>query len=118
MNVFPSFIDQLPAVDIGVPGVVVRVLIGTQSVAFIAVLEDASVSPHRHGAQWGIVVSGAVELTIEGEVRTYVAGDSYHISAGLEHGAKLLAGSRLIEVFEDRDRFSPSSSDDPAAIGA
>ncbi|WP_257883658.1 cupin domain-containing protein [Roseobacter insulae] len=62
--------------------------------------------PHAHGAQWGTVVEGGIEFTIGGEVRVYRQGDSYSIHSGVEHGAMIEAGTRVIDVFEEFDRYA------------
>ena len=50
-------------------------------------------------------VDELAEFTIGGETRTYRAGDSYSIPAGVEHGALIKAGTRVIDVFEEADRY-------------
>ena len=62
------------------------------------------IPPHSHGEQWGIVVQGEMDLTVGGETKRYRAGDSYHIPAGVEHGATFLTHFRAIDVFADVDR--------------
>lgn len=108
---FPPFIDRLPEVHL-IDGVRVRVLVGEQSVAFIEVLEDVSVSPHKHGAQWGIVLAGQVVLQREGIECIYTDNDTYFIDAGVTHGARLARGSKLIEFFEEPDRFKVQPGDE------
>ena len=76
-------------------------------VVFFDIDPIGEIPPHSHGEQWGIVVEGAMELTIGGVTRTYRAGDSYHIPAGVEHGAKFLSHFRTIDVFADADRYRP-----------
>ena len=48
-----------------------------------------------------------MELTIGGETRRYGPGDSYHIPAGVTHGARFLSHFRAIDVFADADRYQP-----------
>lgn len=60
---------------------------------------------HAHGAQWGTVVGGEIEFTIGGVTKVYRPGDSYAIPAGVEHGAQIKAGTRVIDVFEEADRY-------------
>jgi quercetin dioxygenase-like cupin family protein len=105
-NAYPEFIRGLPKVDIPLPGV--RGWLSQakdHQVVFFDIDPIGEVPPHSHGEQWGIVVEGAMELTIGGETRTYRAGDSYHIPAGVEHGAKFLSHFRAIDVFADVDRY-------------
>lgn len=77
----------------------------TGLVAFFTFFKNMELPPHSHGAQWGTVVEGQIELTIGGETRIYKAGDSYSISAGVEHSAHIKAGTRVIDVFEEADRY-------------
>jgi quercetin dioxygenase-like cupin family protein len=105
-NAYPEFIRGFPKVDIPLPGV--RGWLSQakdHQVVFFDIDPIGEVPPHSHGEQWGIVVEGAMELTIGGETRTYRAGDSYHIPAGVEHGAKFLSHFRAIDVFADVDRY-------------
>ena len=46
--------------------------------------------PHTHGGQWGIVVSGPLHLTVDGEATTYDPGETYEIPSGAEHSADFL----------------------------
>ena len=75
-------------------------------VAFFTFLKDIELPPHSHGAQWGTVVEGQIEFTIGGVTKLYKAGDSYSIPAGVEHGALIKSGTRVIDAFEDADRYA------------
>jgi quercetin dioxygenase-like cupin family protein len=56
--------------------------------------------PHSHpNEQVGYVVSGSVDLTLEGKTQTLRAGDSYYVPSGLVHGVKALEDTVLIDVF-------------------
>ncbi|MEO1637857.1 MAG: cupin domain-containing protein [Pseudomonadota bacterium] len=50
-------------------------------------------------------MEGALELTIGGVTKTYHPGDSYDIPAGVEHSAKVKAGARVVDAFEEADRY-------------
>jgi quercetin dioxygenase-like cupin family protein len=71
----------------------------------IEVFQDISLPAHSHLGQWGTVVEGCVELTMDGQTKAYKPGESYNILAGVEHAAKVYAGSKVIEVFEEPDRY-------------
>ncbi len=105
---FAKMILQLPQADIPLPGV--RAWISQAAdhqVVFFDIEPIGEVPPHTHGAQWGIVVDGEMDLTIGGETRRYGPGDSYHIPAGTVHGAKIISHFRAIDVFADADRYKP-----------
>jgi len=105
---FPPMITDLPEADIPFPGV--RGWISqapTHQVVFLDIDPIGVVAPHSHGEQWGIVVEGAMELTIGGVTRRCGPGDSYHIPAGVEHGARFLSRVRVIDMFGDVARYRP-----------
>jgi quercetin dioxygenase-like cupin family protein len=52
-------------------------------------------------------VSSRLHLTIDGEPTTYEPGETYDIPAGAEHSAIFEAGTCVIDVFQDPDRYSP-----------
>lgn len=107
-SAFPEFITKWPKAKVPLDGV--RGWISQAAdhqVVFFDIDPIGEVPPHSHGEQWGIVVEGAMKLTIGGVTRTYRAGDSYHIPAGVEHGARFLSHFRAIDVFADADRYSP-----------
>ena len=108
---FPDLIMSLPEADIPFPGVRGWLAqAANRLVVFFDIEPIGEVPPHRHGEQWGIVVEGEMELTIGGHTDVYRKGDSYHIPAGVEHGAKFLTRVRAIDVFADVDRYKPISN--------
>ncbi len=103
---YPAMITNLPRVDLPLEGVTGWLLQATkQQVVFFEIQAGCSVPPHSHGEQWGIVVEGKMDLTIEGRTRRCQPGDSYHIPAGAVHGARFLTRFRAIDVFADADRY-------------
>lgn len=103
---WPEFIHALPQADLPLEGLRGWLLNGeTAQLLFLEALEETQVPMHSHGAQWGIVVEGSMEFTADGSTNTVTQGTSYSIPAGKEHGALLHKGVRVIDVFEDRDRY-------------
>ena len=106
MTSYPELIESLPDIDLDLAGVRGKLLQGVdRQVVFFEIEPIGEIPMHRHGAQWGIVVEGEMELTIGGVTRRYGPGDSYFIPAGVEHGAKFLSRVRAIDVFADADRY-------------
>jgi quercetin dioxygenase-like cupin family protein len=108
---YPEFLTRLPRADIPFDGV--RGWISQapdHQVVFMDIDPIGEVSPHSHGEQWGVVIEGRMELTIDDETRTYGPGDTYHIPAGVVHRAKFLSHFRTIDVFADVDRYQPMPS--------
>ena len=104
---YPEMITSLPEADIPFKGV--RGWISQapdRQVVFMDIEPIGEVARHQHGEQWGVVVEGEMELTIGEQTRRYRAGESYHIPAGVEHGAKFLTHVRVIDVFAEADRYA------------
>ncbi len=106
---FPDFIMALPSLDLPFPEEVVQsraIRSDAALTVFFTFLQDMELPPHAHGAQWGCVVAGRIRFTIGCETRDYGPGDSYAIPAGVEHGAQISAGTRVIDVFDEPDRYA------------
>lgn len=105
---FPELITQLPQADLPIEGV--RGWISQAAdhqVVFFDIDPIGEIPPHSHGEQWGVVVEGQMELTIDGQTRRYGPGDTYNIPAGATHSARFLSHFRAIDVFADVDRYQP-----------
>lgn len=106
---YPEFITAFPSIEVPFPEDVVRTSVVKSDaglVAFFTFLKEMELPAHSHGAQWGTVIEGEIEFTIGGETKVYRPGDSYSIPAGVEHGAMIKAGTRVIDVFEEAGRYA------------
>ena len=106
---YPDFITAFPSIDIPFPEDVVETAVVQSDaglVVFFTFLKDMELPMHAHGAQWGTVIEGEIEFTIGGETKMYRPGDSYSIPFGVEHGAIIKAGTRVIDVFEEARRYA------------
>jgi len=104
---FPDFIKALPVPDSPVD---MRAHIVPNEYCmpmFYEIDHDVEVPEHVHGAQWGVVLEGEMEMTIGGETRTYRRGDTYTVPAGVTHITRIRGGYRGIDVFADADRYLP-----------
>ena len=107
---YPEMIESLPDIDLDIEGVRGKLLQAEgRQVVFFDIQPIGSIPPHAHGAQWGVVVDGRMELTIGGRTRTYTKGGSYYIPAGVEHSARFMTRCLIIDVFHDPDRYSPKA---------
>ncbi|SMX36767.1 cupin domain-containing protein [Maliponia aquimaris] len=105
---YPPFMQALPALDIPFPEDVVsaRAVRSDQAlVVYFAVHQPVELPEHSHGAQWGHMFHGRMSLTIGGKTRECRPGDSWNIPAGVPHSARIEAGSLLMDVFEEPDRY-------------
>jgi quercetin dioxygenase-like cupin family protein len=107
-DVFPTPITSLPQADIPLKGVKAHLLQGEgQQLVFMEYSDDAELPAHSHEAQWGVVLEGRIDLVIGGNEYTFVKGDRYYISEGVEHSGKIYAGYADITFFDVKDRYSP-----------
>ncbi len=104
----PEMITRLPEAELPFPSTMVKtnVLQSEQGqLVFFQILNDVEVPAHSHKGQWGTVLEGRVELTVGGETRIHGPGSSYYIPAGVVHSARVPAGAKVIEFFEEPDRY-------------
>lgn len=98
---FPKPVRDLPIADIPLAGLEAYLLQGQKSqVVFMSFSEDVDLPEHSHDAQWGIVLAGSIEMTIDGDCRTYSKGDRYFIPGGVKHSGRIHAGYADITFFE------------------
>lgn len=106
---YPDFIRELPGLDIPFdPSVVTARAVRSDDalVVFFSVHKDFELPEHSHGPQWGSLFEGEIELTVGGVTRTCRPGDTWDIGDGVPHSARLKAGSRLMDVFAEPDRYA------------
>jgi quercetin dioxygenase-like cupin family protein len=104
----PEFVKNLPEADQPLEGLRAWLLQGeTMQIIFMEAERDVLLPRHAHGDQWGVVVSGRMELTIGEETRICNPGDAYFIPAGIEHHGRLHPGFRAVDCFADKDRYRP-----------
>ena len=106
---YPEVITRLPEADIPFEGVKAWILQADMSqLVFFEFEADAKVPEHSHGyPQWGIVIDGKMELTINGKPRICVKGDEYVIPAGAKHFARFLCRTRVMDLFSEKNRYKP-----------
>ena len=71
---------------------------------------DVEVPEHSHEAQWGAVLDGEVELTIDGKKHTLTKGDTYFIPKDVMHSAKIKKGYKDLTFFNQKDRYKVKSN--------
>ena len=104
---YPELIVGLPEADIPFNGVRGWLLQGTDhQLIFFEIEPIGEVAEHSHGAQWGTVLEGELELTIGGITKTYAKGDSYYIEAGTLHSAVVGKKTWVIDFFADKNRYN------------
>ena len=105
---FPAFIKTFPGLEIPFPEDIVStnaIRSDAGLIVFFTFHEDLELPEHSHGAQWGQLVHGAIEMVIDGVKKVCAPGDNWDIPAGTPHSAVIKAGSLVIDVFEEPDRY-------------
>ena len=103
---YPVEIEELPEIDVPFPGVKGHLLQGSgQQLVFFDIEPIGEVTPHSHGAQWGVVLDGEVELSIGDDTRIYRKGDTYYIPSGVVHSARFRSRARVIDFFAEPSRY-------------
>ena len=82
------------------PGVSVRTFWGERMLlSLVDLAANATIPAHSHPhEQIGVVVSGRMELTIDGEPREVGPGDVYVVPGGVAHGVRM--GAEPCQVAE------------------
>ncbi len=83
---------------------------GDQQFIFMKFDHDVDVPEHSHEAQWGIVLNGEVELSIEGKPRVLRKGDTYFIEKDQLHSARIKKGYQDLTLFDHANRYEPESN--------
>ncbi|KPK84815.1 MAG: hypothetical protein AMS27_08935 [Bacteroides sp. SM23_62_1] len=105
---YPEMISSLPEADIPFKGVRGRISQAeNHQLVFFEIEAIGKVSEHRHGAQWGVVFEGEMDLTIGGHTKTYRKGDTYFIPDGVLHSAVFKKKTWLMDFFADKNRYRP-----------
>lgn len=106
-TIFPEHICQLPQADIPVAGVSAYLSQSdSHQIIFMEFSQDVAIGEHAHESQWGIVLEGRIDLSMDGVEITYTKGDRYFIPKGVKHAAKIHAGYADITYFNQVDRYS------------
>jgi quercetin dioxygenase-like cupin family protein len=86
------------------PGVTAKIASGERMMFSLVTLAPNAVVPtHAHPhEQMGMLVSGTMEFTIEGETRLFSGNEMYFVPGGAPHGVKAGPGGALA-----LDAFSP-----------
>ncbi len=105
-EIFPEPIKNLSEVDIPLEGVKAYLSQSeSHQIIFMEFGGDVEVPEHSHESQWGIVLEGRIDLSIDGVKKTYTRGDRYFIPKGIKHSAKIYAGYADITFFDQKERY-------------
>ena len=99
---YPEVITRLPEADIAFEGVKAWILqADTSQLVFFEFEAGAKVPEHSHSyAQWGMVIDGKMELTVDGEPRVCEKGDEYLIPVDAKHSARFIKTNQSYGFFQ------------------
>ena len=104
--VLPDLITDLPEADLPIEGLTSHLLqCSNHQIVFMSFENDVDVPAHSHETQWGVVLSGEIELTIDGKINVFKKGDTYFIPKDVIHSAKIEAGYKDLTLFNQKDRY-------------
>ena len=107
-NFFPNIITNLPEADIPIEGLHSHLFQGkNQQIVFMGFEKDIEIPEHSHDAQWGVVLDGEIDMTIDGKNYTFKKGDKYFIPKDVKHSAKIKKGYKDLTLFNQKDRYKP-----------
>lgn len=106
---FPEVIKQhFPQAEIPFPGLSGWLLQGEDCQLVFSEFKDRFETPeHRHAVHWGLILEGEATMTINGETKTYRAGEYYIVPADTPHSASIKAGTKSIDVWLQPDYVKP-----------
>jgi len=103
---YPAFIRNLPEVDVPIEGIRGWLLEdGSCQMVLFDILQSAVVPQHKHCAQWGVMLEGEMDLTIDGVTRSVIKGDWYFIPADTIHSAIFHTRVNVVDIFDAGDRY-------------
>jgi len=104
---YPEVITSLPEAIIQVKGIKAWVHQGKRhQLVFFQMEPNTKVPKHSHDyPQWGIMLEGKMQLTIDGKAHLIRKGDEYVIPTNAKHYATFLSKSRVIDFFSERTRY-------------
>jgi mannose-6-phosphate isomerase-like protein (cupin superfamily) len=103
---FPGPIKKLPLADVPLKGCTAYLSQhDDHQILFMKFEETVDLPEHLHRAQWGIVLSGKVELRINGGKHIYTKGDNYFIQEGVAHSGRIYAGYADVTYFDEKSRY-------------
>lgn len=105
-SIFPDPILDLPLADIPLKGITAHLSQGANNqIVFVEYSDDVDIPEHAHSSQFGVVLKGRIEFTVDGVKTAYEKGDRYFIPNGVNHSVKIYAGYAEITLFDEKDRY-------------
>lgn len=106
MSNFPKTVDKLKTGHLTSDTILCKFVQGDKSqVVFLEYKEDFHLPEHSHTDEFGVVVNGVLELTMDGETKNYYKGDMFYIPNGTIHSAWFKNEFAAMIYFDEPNRF-------------
>jgi len=104
---FPEVITNLPEAEVTCQGSKAWILQAeSMQMVFFEFQEGGRVTGHSHSySQWGMVIDGTMELTVNGKPKMFRKGEEYLVPAGANHSAKFPCKTRIVDLFCEKERY-------------
>lgn len=112
---FPASVRTLPKTQLAGIDVYVHDDGHTQ-ILFMELGRDRAevvVPTHTHDVEWGIVVEGRIEMTINGRAESHPAGSTHLIPAQVPHSFVFLPGTSSVHYFIEKRAALPAAAPRP-----
>jgi quercetin dioxygenase-like cupin family protein len=109
---FPDVITDLPEANVQFKDIRAWILQSEKhQLVFFEMEPSAQVPEHSHDyPQWGMVIEGKMELTIDGKTKLIEKGDDYVIPAKAKHYARFPSKTRVMDLFSEKTRYKTKST--------
>ncbi len=101
------FLDHMKEQEL-YPGFLARIIhTDLQSISYVRCLEGAVLPPHKHTEEQVLnLISGDMEVTVEGETRRCAPGSVIHIPSNAIHTVTAITECLAIDIFSPvRDKY-------------
>ncbi|MHB1434624.1 MAG: cupin domain-containing protein [Thermoplasmata archaeon] len=101
---FPESVHRLPKTDLAGIDVYVHDN-GSSQVLFFELpsgRREVVVPTHTHDVEWGVVVEGRIDMTIDGRTEAHPAGAPHWIPAQVPHSFRFHPGTSSLHYFVER----------------
>lgn len=104
--VFPEFLDKLARFDFPEEDGWARSLSDGGQMLLFTEPNGGSSDDLSEGAEWGLILEGRCDITVDGATTSYGPGESYLIPGGVPNHKANHPGLIAIDVFEKPDQFT------------
>ncbi len=83
----------------------------SHQLVFFEFEEGVNLPGHSHSyPQWGMVIEGKMELTIDGIPKIHGRGEEYLVPAGAIHSVRFFSDTRVMDFFSEKNRYKPKAA--------